>query len=116
MKNLLKKLLKKKKIKKKLKIFIQVNIGDEEQKSGLNKDQLKSFYFYCKEINLDVVGLMCIPPFDKDPVLYFKEMQKLSNDLNLNEISMGMSSDYIEAANYSSTFLRIGSSIFGQRN
>ncbi len=104
-----------KKINRKLKIFIQVNIGDEEQKSGLNKDQLKNFYLYCKEINLDVVGLMCIPPFDKDPVLYFKEMEKLSNDLNLNDLSMGMSSDYIEAVKYSSTFLRIGSSIFGQR-
>lgn len=96
--------------------FIQVNIGDEEQKSGLDKNELKNFYLYCKAIKLDVIGLMCIPPFDKDPVLYFKEMQKLSNDLNLNEISMGMSSDYIEAANYSSTFLRIGSRIFGQRN
>ena len=105
-----------KKINKKLKIFIQVNIGDEEQKSGLDKNELKNFYLYCKAIKLDVIGLMCIPPFDKDPVLYFKEMQKLSNDLNLNEISMGMSSDYIEAANYSSTFLRIGSRIFGQRN
>ena len=105
-----------KKINRKIKIFIQVNIGDEEQKSGLSKDKLKGFYKYCKELNLDVVGLMCIPPLNKNPILYFKEMQILSNEFKFNELSMGMSSDYLEAANYSSTFLRIGSSIFGQRS
>jgi pyridoxal phosphate enzyme (YggS family) len=104
-----------KKINKKVKIFIQVNIGEEEQKSGLSKDKLENFYLYCKKLNLDVVGLMCIPPLDKDPIPYFKEMQILSNNLKISELSMGMSSDYIEAANCSSTFLRIGSSIFGNR-
>ena len=105
-----------KKINKKIKIFIQVNIGNEEQKSGINKDRLQNFYLFCKELNLDVVGLMCIPPLNVDPIFYFKEMQILTNNLKLKELSMGMSSDYIEAANYSSTFLRIGSSIFGQRS
>ena len=104
------------KLKKKVKIFIQVNIGEEEQKTGINKDKLDSFYQYCKELKLDIVGLMCIPPFEKDPVLFFKEMQILTKQLNFDALSMGMSSDYIEAANYSSTFLRIGSSIFGKRN
>jgi len=104
-----------KKINKKVKIFIQINIGEEEQKSGLNKNKLENFYLYCKKLNLDVVGLMCIPPLDKDPIPYFKEMQILSNNLKISELSMGMSSDYIEAANCSSTFLRIGSSIFGNR-
>ncbi len=103
------------KINKKIKIFIQVNIGEEEQKSGIKKDQLSDFYLYCKELKLDVVGLMCIPPFEKDPITYFKEMQNLTNTFEFTELSMGMSSDYLEAANYSSTFLRIGSSIFGQR-
>ena len=103
------------KIKKKIKIFIQVNIGEEEQKSGIKKGQLQNFYLYCKELNLDVIGLMCIPPYDKDPISYFKEMQILTYNLKFNELSMGMSSDYIEAANCSSTFLRIGSSIFGKR-
>ena len=104
-----------KKINKKVKIFIQVNIGNEEQKSGIKKKQLQEFYLYCKNLNLDVVGLMCIPPFNEDPILYFQEMQTLNGTLKLDELSMGMSSDYIEAANYSSTFLRIGSRIFGQR-
>ena len=103
------------KINKKIKIFIQVNIGNEQQKSGINKSQLKDFYLFCKQINLNVVGLMCIPPIDQDTISFFKEMQTLTNDLKLNELSMGMSSDYIEAARYSSTFLRIGSGIFGQR-
>ncbi len=105
-----------KKINRKVKIFIQVNIGQEEQKSGIIKNQLMNFYLYCKNLNLDVVGLMCIPPFDKDPTLYFKEMQILTTKFKFDQLSMGMSSDYIEAANYSSTFLRIGSNIFGQRN
>ena len=105
-----------KKINKNMKIFIQVNIGDEEQKAGINKNNLQNFYLYCKELDLDVVGLMCIPPFDKDPNLFFKEMQLLNNNLKLDELSMGMSSDFIEAANHSSTFLRIGSRIFGKRN
>ena len=103
------------KINKKIKIFIQVNIGNEQQKSGINKSQLQEFYLFCKKLNLNIVGLMCIPPIDQDTISFFKEMQTLTHDLKLNELSMGMSSDYIEAARYSSTFLRIGSSIFGQR-
>ena len=103
------------KINKKIKIFIQVNIGNEQQKSGINKSQLQDFYLFCKKLNLNIVGLMCIPPIDQYTISFFKEMQTLTHDLKLNELSMGMSSDYIEAARYSSTFLRIGSSIFGQR-
>ncbi len=101
---------------KKIKIFIQVNIGDEDQKSGINKNQLFDFYQFCKTLKLDVVGLMCIPPFDHDSKKYFEEMNKLNKSLNLNDLSMGMSSDYLEAINHSATYLRIGSSIFGNRN
>ena len=101
---------------KKIKIFIQVNIGDENQKSGINKNQLSDFYQFCKTLKLNVVGLMCIPPFDQDSKKYFEEMGALNKSLNLNDLSMGMSSDYLEAINYSATYLRIGSSIFGNRN
>ena len=101
---------------KKIKIFIQVNIGDENQKSGINKNQLSDFYQFCKTSKLNVVGLMCIPPFDQDSKKYFEEMSVLNKKLNLNDLSMGMSSDYLEAINYSATYLRIGSSIFGNRN
>ena len=101
---------------KKIKIFLQINIGDEEQKSGINKNYLNDFYLYCKKLNLDVVGLMCIPPADNKPEIFFKEMALLNKKLNLLELSMGMSSDYIEAAKNSSTYLRIGSNIFGKRN
>ena len=102
--------------KKKLKIFIQVNIGDEEQKSGINKSSLSDLYSYCKSLNLDVVGLMCIPPFEQPSDNFFKEMNVLNTNLNLNELSMGMSSDYLEAIKNSATYLRIGSNIFGQRS
>jgi len=101
---------------KKIKIFIQVNIGDENQKSGINKNQLSDFYQFCKTLKLNIVGLMCIPPFDHDSKKYFKEMSTLNKSLNLNDMSMGMSSDYLEAINHSATYLRIGSSIFGNRN
>ena len=101
---------------KKIKIFLQVNIGDEEQKSGINKDYLNDFYLYCKNLNLDVVGLMCIPPADDKSENFFKEMALLTKKLNLSELSMGMSLDYIEAAKNSSTYLRIGSNIFGKRS
>ena len=101
---------------KKIKIFLQINIGDEEQKSGINKNYLNDFYLYCKKLNLDVVGLMCIPPADNKPEIFFKEMALLNKKLNLSELSMGMSSDYIEAAKNSSTYLRIGSNIFGKRS
>tara|TARA_B100001564_G_scaffold354624_1_gene365534 strand:- start:622 stop:1281 length:660 start_codon:yes stop_codon:yes gene_type:complete len=103
------------KIKKKVKIFIQVNIGNEKQKSGINKVQTDSLVNFCKELNLDVVGLMCIPPMGEDSSLYFTEMNKISNSYNFKELSMGMSSDYLDAAREKATFLRIGSSIFGQR-
>ena len=101
---------------KKIKIFLQVNIGDEEQKSGINKDYLNDFYLYCKNLNLDVVGLMCIPPADDKSENFFKEMALLSKKFNLKELSMGMSSDYIEAAKNSATYIRIGSNIFGKRS
>ena len=101
---------------KKVKLFIQVNIGNEDQKSGVNKNELHNLYNYCRKLNLDVIGLMCIPPFNKDPEKYFKETNLLKNELNLLELSMGMSSDYIKAIRNSSTYLRIGSNIFGKRS
>ncbi len=101
---------------KKVKIFIQVNIGNENQKSGVEKENLNKFYDYCKELNLDVIGLMCIPPAETNPNSFFKEMYFLSQELNLKELSMGMSSDYIDAIENSSTYLRIGSAIFGKRD
>ena len=100
---------------KKIKIFIQVNIGKEEQKSGIDPSNLLDLYNYCKELDLNVVGLMCIPPFNEEPDKYFKEMKNLSEKLSLTELSMGMSSDYLNAALNSSTYLRIGSGIFGFR-
>ena len=101
---------------KKVKIFLQVNIGDEDQKSGVSKNELISLFNYCNELNLNVVGLMCIPPANEDPNKYFKEINLLNNKLNLLELSMGMSSDYLKAVENHSTYLRIGSSIFGSRN
>ena len=102
--------------KKKIKLFIQVNIGEETQKSGLNQRQLENFYFYCQKLNLDIVGLMCLPPNNENPVPFFKELKKLNDHLQLSELSMGMSSDFIEAVENHSTFLRIGTNIFGQRS
>ena len=101
---------------KKIKIFLQVNIGDEDQKSGISKDELGDLYNYCNKINLDVVGLMCIPPANENPEKFFKEANLLNKKLNLSELSMGMSSDYLSALDNHSTYLRIGSSIFGQRD
>ena len=101
---------------KNIKLFIQVNIGNEDQKSGISINQLNDFYQFCKQLNLNIIGLMCIPPFDQNPDSYFKEMQSLKQKLNLKELSMGMSSDYLQAVDYSSTYLRIGSSIFGKRD
>ena len=103
------------KINKQVKIFIQVNIGDENQKSGVRVEQVTSLVQFCKSINLDVVGLMCIPPLDVETSFYFKEMEKINKFHKFGELSMGMSSDYLEAAKNNSTYLRIGSSIFGQR-
>ena len=98
------------------KFFIQVNIGDENQKSGIPIRDTLNFYNYCKKLNLNIIGLMCIPPFNEDSSKYFKKMTDLNNKLNLKEISMGMSSDYLNAIEYGSTFVRIGSSIFGERS
>ena len=103
------------KIDKKIKIFLQVNIGNENQKSGINKNELNSLVSFCKEVNLDLIGLMCIPPANIDPQIYFKEMRELNKIYNFKELSMGMSSDFLKAAENSSTYLRIGSSIFGKR-
>ena len=103
------------KIRKKVKIFIQVNIGNEKQKSGIKKNELGDLISYCKKINLDVVGLMCLPPADIDSSFYFNEMNLLNTGFGLSELSMGMSSDYIEASKNSASYLRIGSSIFGKR-
>jgi pyridoxal phosphate enzyme (YggS family) len=103
------------KLDKRVKIFLQVNIGDESQKSGIKKNDLDKLVYYCKEIKLDLIGLMCIPPANIDPEYYFKEMQQLNKSYGFKELSMGMSSDYIQAAKNLSTYLRIGSSIFGQR-
>ena len=99
----------------KRKIFIQVNIGNEDQKSGISTDETLDFYNYCKQINLDIIGLMCIPPNNKDSSKYFEEIKKINEKLDLQEISMGMSSDYLNAIEKGSTFVRIGSNIFGQR-
>lgn len=103
--------------KKFLKIFIQVNIGNEDQKNGINYNNLREFYNVCvSELNLDIVGLMCIPPQGKNVDDYFKKMTDLNKSLNLKELSMGMSSDYLDAIKYGSTFVRIGSKIFGKRD
>ena len=104
------------KVNRKIKIFIQVNIGNENQKSGINKDELNKLISYGKELNLDIVGLMCIPPVEIDPKNFFLEMNEINKSFNLSELSMGMSSDYIDAVKNNSTYLRIGSSIFGQRS
>jgi len=104
------------KINKKIKIFLQVNIGNENQKSGINKNEVSQLVLYCKKIGLDLVGLMCIPPVNIDPEDFFDEMNKLNKDLGFIESSMGMSSDYLKAVKYEATFVRIGSSIFGQRS
>ena len=101
---------------KKIKIFLQINIGDENQKSGINKNDLSRLTSYCKEIDLDINGLMCIPPLNIDPEDYFKEMNELNKAQGFTELSMGMSSDFLLAAKNLSTYLRIGSRIFGQRS
>ena len=106
-----------KKREKHLKIFIQVNIGNEQQKSGIDPKDLKEFYNKCNsDLKLDVIGLMCIPPQNGDVKTYFANMLNLKNSLNLKELSMGMSSDYLQAIDHGSTFVRIGSKIFGNRN
>ena len=104
-----------KKIDKKPKLFIQVNIGNEDQKSGVSPNKLKSFYKYCLDKDLDVIGTMCLPPISEDPEKYFMRMNYLNKDLGLNELSMGMSADYISAIDNNATFIRVGSKIFGER-
>ena len=101
---------------KKIKAFIQINIGDEVQKSGINKKNVFEFYKYCKNIDIEVIGTMCIPPNEGIAKNYFIEMNKINKDLNLSELSMGMSKDYLNAAQNNSTFIRIGSKIFGKRD
>ena len=101
---------------KKPKIFIQVNIGNEDQKSGINKEKLEGFYKFCKNLNLDIIGTMCIPPNDEKIINYFSEMSKINQKLNFKELSMGMSGDYMEAIKNNSTYVRIGSKIFGSRS
>ena len=101
---------------KRPKIFIQVNIGNENQKSGINKEELIDFHKFCKSLNLDVIGTMCIPPNDENVKNYFSEMKKINEKLNFKDLSMGMSGDYIEAVKNNATYVRIGSKIFGSRN
>ena len=100
---------------KKPKIFIQVNIGNENQKSGINKERLGDFYKFCKNLNLDIIGTMCIPPNDGNTEKYFSEMSGINKELNFKELSMGMSSDYLEAIKNNATYIRVGSKIFGSR-
>ena len=104
------------KLNKYLKVFIQVNVGDEDQKSGINLKDLSVFCKKCiNELNLQIIGLMCIPPQNVDPKKYFKIMLNLNKSLGLKELSMGMSSDYMDAIEYGATFIRVGSKIFGER-
>ncbi len=100
---------------KRVKIFIQVNIGNEEQKSGVLKKNLNNLFNYAQSLGLNIVGLMCIPPQHQDPEPFFKELRNLSEKLNIKDLSMGMSADYILAVENSASFLRIGSKIFGKR-
>ena len=99
-----------------LKIFIQINLGGETQKGGIEPNNLKTFYQECvNELKLNIIGLMCIPPQNNETYLYFEQMSEFKKKLNLKELSMGMSSDYLEALKYGASFVRIGSKIFGSR-
>ena len=99
------------------KIFIQKNLGKESQKSGIDENDLENFYKRCvDEFNLNIIGIMCLPPFDEDPIPFFKRMQNLSESLKLKEISMGMSNDYLDALKFKATYIRVGSKIFGNRS
>ena len=98
------------------KIFIQINIGKEKQKSGILEEELSDFYDYCKNLNLNIIGLMCIPPLNEDSIKYFEKMQELNKKIGLNELSMGMSADYLNAIKFGATYVRVGSDIFGQRD
>ena len=100
---------------KKPKIFIQVNIGNEDQKSGINKERLGDFYKFCKNLNLNIIGTMCIPPNNDNTEKYFSEMNVINQELNFEELSMGMSGDYLDAIKNNATYVRVGSKIFGSR-
>jgi len=100
---------------KRPKIFIQVNIGKEDQKSGINKEKLGDFYKFCKEIDLNIIGTMCIPPNNENTQKFFSEMSKINQELNFTDLSMGMSGDYLDAIKNNATYVRIGSKIFGNR-
>ena len=100
---------------KKPKIFIQVNLGNEDQKSGIDKKNLSDFYKFCKKLNLNIIGTMCIPPNDNNTKKYFSEMNNINQELNFKELSMGMSGDYLEAIKNNATYVRVGSKIFGSR-
>ena len=102
---------------KEIKLFIQVNFDEEKQKSGLSLNNVSNFYDYCvNDLSLNIIGLMCLPPIDNDSVKYFKLLQQSSTNLNLKELSMGMSSDFEDAVINGSTFLRLGTLIMGKRN
>lgn len=102
---------------KNVKLFIQINIGNEDQKSGIKIDELTNFYNTCvNELNLNIIGLMCLPPFQKDPIKYFKKMNEEAKNISLEELSMGMSSDYLQAVECGASYIRIGSKIFGNRS
>ena len=101
--------------KKKPKIFIQVNVGDEDQKSGIDQKNLNDFYKFCKNLNLNIIGTMCIPPNDGNTDKYFSKMNDINQELNFKELSMGMSGDYLEAIKNNATYIRVGSKIFGSR-
>ena len=100
---------------KKVKMFIQINLGGEKQKSGIEPTELETFYKNCLSLKLDIVGTMCIPPDNQDPKSFFKDLFILNNKIKLSEISMGMTNDYLDALEYRSTYLRIGTGIFGRR-
>ena len=106
-----------KKINKSLKLFIQINLGEEDQKNGIKIKDFPNLYLKCKnDLKLDIIGIMCIPPVNKDSSFFFKEMKKIAIKFSINEISMGMSSDYLKAIEHNSSFVRIGSKIFGERS
>ena len=101
---------------KRLKLFIQVNIGNEDQKSGINREKLADFYKFCINLNLDIIGTMCIPPNNENTGNYFLEMNRINAELNFKDLSMGMSGDYLEAVKNNATYVRVGSKIFGSRD
>ena len=103
--------------KKKLKYFIQVNIAAEQQKTGIDPELASDFIKYCRlDLGLNIIGLMCLPPINVNPIFYFNKLKTLAHENNLSELSMGMTNDYIEAVKNGSTYLRIGSGIFGSRS